>query len=170
MVDVELMDLEIVLEAGYPAWRGHLVADGMPICRMAGSPDELVVLSWFRDRGPDDLDALAEAITSDGLTRIDASGRPRPDTLIERCADIVATAIAEKGIREVMANAILFTVRKGVAGETMLLSVSIPADGTPSGATAHVKAHHPDAVVLNEMPMDKAIEAYLAALDVTEPA
>ena len=170
MVDIELMDLEIVLEAGYPAWRGHLVVDGMPICRMAGSPDELVVLSWFRNRGPDDLDALTESIATDGLTRIDASGNPRPDTLIERCADIVATAIAEKGMREVMTDTILFTVRRGANGETMLLSVAIPADGTPDGAVAHVRAHHPDAIVLNEMPMDQAIEAYLAALDLTEAA
>lgn len=171
MVDVELMDLEIVLQGGVPAWRAHVVADGMPICRMAGSPDELVVLSWFRGCDGNDLAALEEAIAADGVPRLNAEGSPRPDTLFERCADIVSTAMLEQEMRRIFGDAILFTIPgQDREGARELLTVAIPADGTSDGAIAHVRRRHPDAAILNEMPIDEAIDAYLATLDLQTAA
>ena len=162
MLTIELEDLEISEAANQIAWKGLLVADGMPVCRLASaSGSELMVLSWVRGCGPSDLAAVEEDLALQPRTSIPAAGvapaTERPDTLLERCADLVAFEHVSRNLSKIMEGKVLY-LADGIpqSGTVPLGFVTIPEGGSVTGAIEFVRASHPKAAILNLMSIEDA--------------
>lgn len=162
-LSIEIEDVSIgALTETSLSFDASLIVDGARICDVASTPTGgIEALNWAEGCDDGDLAALEAYISATGRPRVGEDGRERPDTLAARIYDRIAVHAATAAYRIAAERAVLF-IADPAADEMVLMRVDVPEGGTKEGAREHIASIHPDAVFLEDLAEEDAVEAWSA--------
>jgi hypothetical protein len=153
---ISLEGLEVHEDGPESGWRAVLGFDGVGLMEIERGPDGGFVASG--GQSDDDATVLAllgefTASTGEPVERDD--GSLRPETLDDRVASLVAVGWIIRRTADALRSSAIAVTEDG------LVEVGVPEGGTIDGALAHLRSTHPQAVLLNDMPLEEAAVKYV---------
>lgn len=148
---ISLEGLEVHEDGPEHGWSGTLTIDGVGLMEIERGPDGGFVASGEAD---DDegliLGLLDEFTASTGEPVETTDGGLRPETLDDRIASLVAVGWIIRRTSDMLRSSAVAVTDDG------LVEARVPEGGTLEGAIAHVRRIHPQAVILNDLPIEDA--------------
>jgi hypothetical protein len=141
-------------------WIGILVLDGVALATIGGGTQSgYDVIQYAKGADPGDLEAVDEAIGRMGKGSSEGGDGARRETLRDRISDLVATEWVTRNVSGILGRTAVALVE--AAGVSRLVSVEVPEGGSMEGAAAHLRSVHPEAIVLNGLPLAEAEGLYV---------
>ncbi len=154
---MSIADLVVAAEGPSQDWVGILCLDGEPVMGIGRGPDGGFLATHPHEDDASVLALLEEHVSSTGEPVDLPDGSSRPETLEDRVASLVAVGWLIRHVAALMDVCVL----ANVGGD--MTQTRIPPGGTLQGAIDHVRSMHPEAVILNEMPIEQAALAFADA-------
>lgn len=153
MIDIELRGLKIHPDGPEVGWTGLLVAEELPIARVANhETDVLRVVELAEGRTDRDMDAVRVALTEE-------SPQYGAMALGVRCSELIAWECMRLGVGDMLSEEAMGIVGEGPGAE--LRAVVVPEGGSIEGAISYLRDAEPGIRILNDMDLDAAVEAWL---------
>lgn len=138
------------------AYDAVVYRDGKRLCSVGnrgnGGPDEQ---RPFPPNTMADIKAVDEWLAANTPPIPMPSGKAIAVDLELWCGQQLERAIATRELKRRMTKAVIY------ADGGKCYTVKVPYSGALPGVTQRVKAKHPNALILNTMPIDKAVDLYL---------
>jgi hypothetical protein len=153
---ISLEGLQVHRDGPGSGWSAFIAVDGVPVMEIAGGPDG----GFEPVPGDEEDDAvvlglLDEFVASTGEPVERDDGSLRPETLDDRVASLVAVGWIIRRVSDMLSTSVV------AVADGSLVEVEVPEDGSLYGAMAHVRRLHPDAVLLNDLPIEEAAVEYM---------
>lgn len=153
---ISLEALDVHADGPDSGWKAVLAIDGDELMEIERGPDGGFVVTG--DAQDDDETVLAQldefvASTGEPIERDD--GSVRPETLADRVASLVAVGWTIRRVAETLRSSAIAVTDDG------LVETTVPDGGTIDGAIEHMRRIHPQAVLLNDLPLEEAALEYV---------